>query len=85
MNKIPGLTLRVTKEEELQGIDYAYFNEFTHDYVEIQRDLYSDMPKSVPVNNHIAVTPINTRNTLPTQNSIEVIKMKSIIVTKNTW
>ena len=38
MNFIPGLSLRVTAEEEEIGLDDAQLGEFAYDYVELARD-----------------------------------------------
>jgi ammonium transporter, Amt family len=38
MNMIPGLSLRVSAEEEAMGIDEAQLDEFAYDYVELRRD-----------------------------------------------
>ncbi|CAF3431141.1 unnamed protein product [Rotaria sp. Silwood1] len=58
MNKIPGLTLRTSTNGEIQGIDYDQFNEYTHDYIEFQRDLYTTIPKPIPMNNFITVATV---------------------------
>jgi ammonium transporter, Amt family len=38
MNLIPGLSLRVTAEEEALGLDDAQLGEFAYDYVELRRE-----------------------------------------------
>lgn len=38
MNLVPGLSLRVTAEEEELGIDDAELGEFAYDYVELTRN-----------------------------------------------
>lgn len=43
MNRIPGLSLRVSEEAEREGIDDAELGEFSYDYVERTRD-YEDVP-----------------------------------------
>ncbi|CAF2910067.1 unnamed protein product [Rotaria sp. Silwood2] len=66
INKIPGLTLRTSTNGEMQGIDYDQFNEYTHDYIEFQRDFYTTVPKPLLMNNLITVAtvarPNNTEN-----------------------
>lgn len=37
MNLVPGLSLRVTAEEEELGLDDAQLGEFAYDYVELAR------------------------------------------------
>jgi hypothetical protein len=85
MNKIPGLALRVSVEEELQGIDYDQFNEYTNDYIEYQRDLYETIPKTTSVHNVVTVTPIDNQNVIYNQNDIKMIKIKSIPMTHKAW
>ncbi|CAF3964425.1 unnamed protein product, partial [Rotaria magnacalcarata] len=43
MNRIPGLSLRSTINGEIEGIDYDQFEEYTHDYIELQRDFYATL------------------------------------------
>ncbi|CAF0825311.1 unnamed protein product [Rotaria sordida] len=62
MNKIPGLTLRTSIDGEIQGIDYDQFNEYTHDYIEFQRDLYVTVPKPLFMNNLITVATVIRQN-----------------------
>jgi Amt family ammonium transporter len=38
MNLVPGLSLRVTEEEELAGLDDSQLGEFAYDYVELRRE-----------------------------------------------
>ena len=38
MNLVPGLSLRVTEDEEDAGLDEAQIGEFAYDYVELRRD-----------------------------------------------
>lgn len=38
LNLIPGLSLRVTEEEELLGLDDSQLGEFAYDYVELRRE-----------------------------------------------
>jgi Amt family ammonium transporter len=42
MNLVPGLSLRMTEEEEALGTDDAELGEFAYDYVELRRET-SDM------------------------------------------
>lgn len=42
MNLIPGLSLRVSAEDEDVGVDDAQLGEFAYDYVEIKRN-FNDM------------------------------------------
>lgn len=43
MNLIPGLSLRVTEEAEILGIDDAEIGEFAYDYVELTREVLNDV------------------------------------------
>jgi Amt family ammonium transporter len=43
MNLIPGLSLRVTEEAEIVGIDDAEIGEFAYDYVELTREVLNDV------------------------------------------
>lgn len=38
MNLVPGLSLRMTEEEEALGTDDAELGEFAYDYVELRRE-----------------------------------------------
>lgn len=38
MNLVPGLSLRATEEDEVNGIDDAELGEFAYDYVELRRE-----------------------------------------------
>ena len=38
MNLVPGLSLRVDREEEELGLDEAQIGEFAYDYVELRRE-----------------------------------------------
>ncbi len=76
MNRIPGLALRASAEAEMQGIDSDQFNEYTHDYIESQRDLYAAIPKPAFVNNLVTVTTIDTQNVTHRQNDIKMVKIK---------
>jgi Amt family ammonium transporter len=42
MNLIPGLSLRVTPEEEELGLDDCQLGEFAYDYVELTRHMADD-------------------------------------------
>lgn len=42
MNLVPGLSLRVSAEEEDVGVDDAELGEFAYDYVELKRN-FNDM------------------------------------------
>lgn len=44
INKIPGLHLRVSEEEELLGMDETALGEFAYDYVEVRRDYLAWTP-----------------------------------------
>lgn len=49
MNLVPGLSLRVTAEEEEIGVDDAELGEFAYDYVELARtpqDAIAGIPHS---------------------------------------
>ncbi len=85
MNKIPGLALRTSIDGEIQGIDHDQFNEFTHDYIEFQRDLYDTIPKPTSINNFVTVTTIDHHNIMHKQNDIKMIKIKSTSITNNAW
>ncbi len=43
MNLIPGLSLRVSEEAEIVGIDDAEIGEFAYDYVELTREVLNDV------------------------------------------
>lgn len=43
MNLIPGLSLRVSEEAEILGIDDAEIGEFAYDYVELTREVLNDV------------------------------------------
>ena len=47
MNLIPGLSLRVSEEAEIVGIDDAEIGEFAYDFVERERD-YDHLPLGIP-------------------------------------
>ena len=86
MNRIPGLALRVNDEAEQQGIDYDQFYEFTHDYIEYQRDLSTNMEKSPVTNNPlVTVTTIDQQNNVHRHNDIKMVKIKPISVASNGW
>lgn len=86
LNRIPGLSLRVNEEQELQGIDHDQFNEYTHDYVEIQRDLYEAIPKCPVMSNPlVTVTTIDHQNNVHKQNDIKMVKIKPVSVASNGW
>ena len=38
MNLIPGLSLRASEEDEINGMDDAQLGEFAYDYVELRRE-----------------------------------------------
>lgn len=78
MNRIPGLALRTRFEGELDGTDFDEFNEFTHDYISIQRDLYVPSPTPQPADNIITVTTVNTQNVVHKQNDIKMVRIKTI-------
>jgi ammonium transporter, Amt family len=44
MNLVPGLSLRVTAEEEEMGVDDAELGEFAYDYVELRREASDILP-----------------------------------------
>ena len=62
MNLVPGLSLRVSAEEEELGLDDAQLGEFAYDYVELARtpsehingELVSSGPASVKENKEVA-------------------------------
>jgi Amt family ammonium transporter len=58
MNFIPGLSLRVSPEEEELGLDDCQLGEFAYDYVELTRHV-SDVPE------HIAGTSVQTSSDAP--------------------
>lgn len=48
LNLIPGLSLRVSPEDEIVGIDDAEIGEFAYDYVELTREVSSNVdPESM--------------------------------------
>ncbi|CAF1234073.1 unnamed protein product [Adineta steineri] len=86
MNKIPGLALRASEEAISEGIDYDQFNEYTHDYIEYQRDLYITQPTSV--NSFMTVTPvdnIDNENVVQKQNEIKMVKINTIPTIQEAW
>ena len=86
INRIPGLHLRVNDESEVQGIDHDQFNEFTHDYIEWQRDLSTNISKTPPMNNpFVTVTTIDRQNNVHKQNDVKMVKIKPISVSNNRW
>lgn len=44
MNLVPGLSLRVTAEQEEIGLDDAELGEFAYDYVELTRHVSDVLP-----------------------------------------
>lgn len=46
MNLIPGLSLRVSAEEEELGLDDGQLGEFAYDYVEVTRQIDSSVHSS---------------------------------------
>ncbi len=86
MNRIPGLTLRISENGEKQGIDYDQFNEFTHDYIQFQRDLYATSVKpAASMNNLVTVTTVDTQNIVYKQNDIKMVKIKTAPISNNAW
>lgn len=85
MNRIPGLQLRINTDREIQGIDYEQFNEYTHDYIEYQRDLYSTIEKPAMINNLVTVTTIDTQNITHQQNDIKMVQIKPVTGITNAW
>jgi ABC-type transporter Mla maintaining outer membrane lipid asymmetry permease subunit MlaE len=82
MNRIPGLKLVTTVDVEMEGIDCDQFNEYTHDYIEFQRDLYSTEIPSI--NNSVTVITMDNQNGIHTQNDVNMIKINSIPVVPDT-
>jgi hypothetical protein len=85
MNRIPGLALCTSIDVEMQGIDYDQFNEYTHDYIHFERDLYVPIPKLSPINSLVTMATIDNQNMMQRQNDIKMIKMNSIPMTNNAW
>ena len=85
MNRIPGLSLRVSSESEMQGIDFDQFNEYTHDYIELQRDIYTATPRLHPMNHVVTVTTVDNQNVVHRQNDVKMVKIKSVPVASNAW
>ena len=85
MNRIPGLVLRTRTEGELDGTDFDEFNEFTHDYISIQRDLYMVSPRSTPTDNIITVATVNNQNVVHKQNDIRMVQIKTVSNTDSAW
>jgi Amt family ammonium transporter len=48
MNLVPGLSLRASEEEEVNGMDDAQLGEFAYDYVELRRETSSLIPGEEP-------------------------------------
>ena len=85
MNRIPGLALRTRPEGELDGTDFDEFNEFTHDYISLQRDLYVVSPSPSPANNVITVATVDTQNAVHKQNDVKMVQIKATSTTENAW
>jgi len=85
MNRIPGLKLVTTVDVEMEGIDCNQFNEYTHDYIEFQRDLYVTIPQPTSINNVVTVTTVDNQNITHKQNDIRMVKIKSIPMTTSAW
>jgi len=49
MNLIPGLSLRVTDEEEIIGTDDAEMGEFAYDFVELERETGAVHDTGLPI------------------------------------
>ena len=83
MDRIPGLKLRISIDAETNGIDHDQFNEFTHDYIEVQRDLYAASAR--PTNNLVTVTTVDTQNIVTRKNDIKMVKIKPKSTLTNAW
>jgi Amt family ammonium transporter len=47
MNLVPGLSLRATEDEEINGMDDAQLGEFAYDYVELRRETSDVIPGDI--------------------------------------
>lgn len=83
MNRIPGLSLRTSTEGEAEGIDFDQFNEYTHDYIELQRDLYP--PKSSSAHSVVTVTSFVNRNDTPNHNDMKMAKISPMPTVEDAW
>lgn len=82
INRIPGLHLRISKEEEEAGLDVTEHDEFAYDYVEIIRDLpVSDediWPRFLPS------SPNHQNSELDNSNNVNNINMNHSFTTPQT-
>lgn len=85
MDRIPGLRLRITEEGEIDGSDFDQFNEFTHDYIEFQRDLYITLSKPASANSMVTVTTIDSQNTIHKQNDVRMVNIRAALSPTNAW
>ena len=85
MNRIPGLSLRISDESETQGIDCDQFNEYTHDFIQVQRDLYASMPNAPSRTSLMTVTTIDSQTAPQKPNEVRMIKVKPAQAQENEW
>ncbi|CAF2766470.1 unnamed protein product [Rotaria sp. Silwood2] len=86
MNNIPGLSLRTTVTGEIEGIDYDQFNEYTHDYIELQRDLYATLySKPSLVNENAMAKRVDTVHEVQQQNNMTPARIQPISMIANAW
>ncbi|UJR37072.1 hypothetical protein I4U23_029776 [Adineta vaga] len=83
MDRIPGLALRTSEDGEMQGIDFDQFNEYTHDYIEFQRELYPF--KSVSVNSVVTIQTIDNRNDVQKENDVKMVQIRSSLPVEDVW
>ncbi|CAF5020937.1 unnamed protein product, partial [Rotaria sp. Silwood1] len=86
MNNIPGLSLRTALKDEIEGINYDQFNEYTHDYIELQRDLNPTLySKQSPANRLVIEKRTDLMHVTQQQNDTRLGKLKPISVITNAW
>ena len=85
MNRIPGLALRISDESETQGIDCDQFNEYTHDFIQVQRDLFAAMPNPPSRNSLLTVTTIDQQAAPHRPDDVRMIKVKPAPAKENEW
>ncbi|CAF5026206.1 unnamed protein product [Rotaria sp. Silwood1] len=86
MNNIPGLSLRTALKDEIEGINYDQFNEYTHDYIELQRDLNPRLySKRSPANRLVIEKRTDLMHVTQQQHDTRLGKLKPISVITNAW
>ncbi|CAF0850645.1 unnamed protein product [Adineta ricciae] len=84
MDRIPGLKLRTTEDGEMQGIDYDQFNEYTHDYINFQREIYPI--KSSSASSVITIQTVNNQNSAQRRNNeVKLVTIGSTSPVEDVW